>query len=74
MTLEWAQWIVGAFGVYLAAGAVFATFFVSAGLSRIDAVAKAMPWSARLLLVPGSVALWPLMLKKWLTQREPPVS
>ena len=74
MAFEWAQWLVRGFGLYLAAGAVFALFFMAAGPGRIDPAAKGMPWPARLLLFPGVAALWPLMLKKWVTQDSPPVS
>jgi hypothetical protein len=74
MALEWAQWLVGACGVYLVVGAIFAIVFVSAGLQRIDVAAKEMPLSARLLVFPGLVALWPLMLTKWLSRQQPPVS
>jgi hypothetical protein len=74
MAFEWAQWLVGACGVYLVVGGIFAIAFVSAGLRHIDVAAKDMPWSARLLVFPGVVALWPLMLAKWLTRQQPPVS
>jgi hypothetical protein len=65
---------VGACGLYLGVGAIVAIAFVSAGLQRIDVAAKNMPWSARLLVFPGVVALWPLMLTKWLTRQQPPVA
>jgi hypothetical protein len=74
MSLELARWIVGAFGAYLFVGATCAAVFVSKGLQRIDGAAKDMPWMARLLVVPGLVALWPLMLAKWITRQQPPVS
>lgn len=74
MTEAWAAWILGAFGVYFAAGVLFAVVFVATGLSRIDAAARGMPWSARVLILPGVSLLWPLMLVKWLTREGPPVS
>lgn len=74
MSAESAVWILGAVGTYLAAGALFALAFLASGLARIDAGAQGMPWTARLLIAPGVAALWPLMLLKWLKQREPPVS
>lgn len=74
MTLAWAQGLVLACAIYLALGFVFALLFVSKGLQRVDAAAQGMPWLARLLIFPGVVALWPLMLKKWLRGEQPPVS
>jgi hypothetical protein len=74
MTVTWAQWILGAFGAYFAAGVLFAVAFVATGLPRVDAGARGMPWSARLLILPGVTMLWPLMLMKWLTRAGPPVS
>ncbi len=74
MALDWAQGLVGFCGVYLIVGVIFAIVFVAAGLRRIDVAAKDMPWSARLLVFPGVVALWPLMLAKWLARQQPPVA
>jgi hypothetical protein len=74
MSLAWAQWLIGAFATYTAAGVVFALCFIVRGLPRVDAAASKMPWSARLLILPGVTALWPLMLWKWLTRSHPPVA
>lgn len=74
MTIEFAEWIVGTLGAYLAIGAVFALAFVVRGASRIDPGAKGMSLPARMLIFPGAAALWPVMLLKWLTQKAPPVS
>ena len=72
MSVDLAQWLVGAGAVYLGLGLLFAVAFVTAGASRIDPAARGMPWPARLLLVPGAAALWPLMLFKWVARRPPP--
>lgn len=74
MTVGMAVWMAGAAAVYLAAGLAFALLFVVAGAPRIDPAARGLPWSARLLLLPGATALWPLMLVKWVTRQSPPVS
>jgi hypothetical protein len=74
MSLSTAQWIVTALVAYLSAGLVLAVFFVSLALARVDPAAEGMPWTARLLLVPGVAVLWPLMLWKWLFQRQPPAA
>lgn len=66
-----AEWTVLALGAYAAAGLVFALCFAAWGVARIDPAAHGMPLVARLLVVPGAAALWPLMLSKWL-RRQPP--
>lgn len=74
MSLAWAEGVLAVLAVYLAVGAICAAVIAVKGLERIDAGAQGMPWSARLLILPGLVALWPLMLMKCLQQKGPPVS
>lgn len=74
MSLAWAEGLVAVLAVYVAAGALVATVIAAKGLARIDAGEHGMPWSARLLILPGLVALWPLMLVKCLRQKAPPIS
>jgi uncharacterized membrane protein YphA (DoxX/SURF4 family) len=74
MSVETAQAIAGAFAGYLVLGLAFALAFVTRGVAVIDPAARGMPRLARLLIVPGAAALWPLMLWKWCTQKSPPVS
>jgi hypothetical protein len=56
---------VGLAGWYAAAGIVFAVPFTVRGVGRIDPAASAAPWSFRLLIVPGTVVFWPLLLLRW---------
>jgi hypothetical protein len=56
-------WVAGA---YACAGVAFAAAFVTLGVARIDPVAKRAGWGFRLLILPGSVALWPLLAARWL--------
>lgn len=74
MTVEWAEVVVGAVGIYVTMGLVFAVAFITRGLASIDRGATSMPWRVRLLIAPGTVALWPLMAWKWRTQTSPPLS
>jgi len=74
MTIEWASAAVWAVGGYLAVGVLFAVAFVARGAARIDPAAAGMPWGARLLILPGAAAVWPLMLAKWLGRRSPPLA
>lgn len=49
-------------GAYSVAGLAFATWFVVTGHRRLDD--KPMTGGARVLLVPGAAALWPLLLAR----------
>lgn len=49
-------------GAYGAAGLCVAAPMITFGLERIDPAAGGMPVRVRLLILPGLVALWPLML------------
>ena len=74
MDLATAEAITLALGAYFAIGAAFALIFILFGAGRIDPDAKGMPIQARLIIFPGVVGLWPLMLVKLLFQKAPPVS
>ncbi len=61
-------------GVYFAIGVGFGAAFAVWGAQVIDPAARGMPVSARLLVLPGATALWPLLLVKWLCRQQPPVA
>lgn len=50
---------------YLLAGTVFGLAFVAVGVARLDPAARGTSAGFRLLVLPGSVALWPLLAAKW---------
>jgi hypothetical protein len=52
-------------GTYLGAGTAFAAAFVTAGVQRIDPVARDGTWGFRVVIVPGVVLLWPLLARRW---------
>lgn len=54
-----------ALGIYLAWGFIFAIPFVLFGVKRIDPHALHGSWGFRLLIFPGAMALWPLLLRRW---------
>lgn len=63
--------------VYTVLGVVFAVFFLflARGVQRIDPSAAGASFGFRVLVAPGTVALWPLLLRKWLRgQTRPPDS
>ena len=56
--------------LYAAAGAVTALAFVSVGLSQIFHPPVPATLGARILLLPGSFALWPYILIRWRRARS----
>lgn len=59
-------------GLYLVAGLLFAIPFVLIGAKRIDPHAVHGSWGFRLLILPGSALLWPILLKRWLSGLNTP--
>ena len=59
-------WFVEALFLYAAVGAVFAVAFVTAGVQRVDPDARGSGIVFRLLILPGSAAFWPLLLRRWI--------
>ena len=57
-----AAWLLAAVGVYAVGGLVFAIVFVLRGVARIDPQAVGGSWGFRLAILPGVVALWPLLI------------
>ena len=60
-----AAWLVAAVGVYAALGLLFAVAFVLRGAARIDPQAAGGSWGFRLAILPGVVALWPILARRW---------
>ena len=65
MSPSFAHLLVGLAAFYAAAGALFAGPFVFRGLERIDPLGAGSPWSFRLLIIPGTVVFWPLLMLRW---------
>jgi TM2 domain-containing membrane protein YozV len=57
--------------LYAAAGVVFALVFLALGVARIDNGAKGAGIAFRLLILPGLIALWPLMIIRWISGGQP---
>ena len=64
--------LVRALYFYSAIGIVFALVFVVKGALQIDEEAVGAGWGFRLLILPGCVAFWPLLLKRWVSGRHTP--
>jgi uncharacterized membrane protein YeiB len=65
---------VDALSLYVLVGVVFAVAFVSVGVKRVDSQAVGAGVGFRILIFPGSVAFWPLLLRRWAKgNAEPPL-
>ncbi|MGH9843210.1 MAG: hypothetical protein ACREEM_31105 [Blastocatellia bacterium] len=62
-----AQLFVYLAAIYAAIGMFFSIWFVGAGVDRMDPAARGAGLWFRLLIVPGVVALWPLLLARSLS-------
>jgi len=67
-----AIWIVSLGMLYAAIGVLFAVVFSVFGAGRIDPAAKDSTFGFRLLIIPGAAALWPILLKRWLSGASHP--
>ena len=66
-SIETVTAILEGIALYAAVGAVFALVFLLLGLNRIDHGAKGAGLGFRMMILPGLIALWPLMLIRWLS-------
>ena len=56
--------------VYLFAGLVFAIPFIIRGVTKIDEGAQGSKWGFRVIIIPGTMVFWPLLLKKWMSANK----
>lgn len=67
--------VLGSLGLYTAVGAVFAIAFCLQGVQRVDSQAVGTGWGFRLLIAPGVVVFWPLLLQRWMGgASDPPLA
>ena len=67
-----AQTITGLLGVYALLGLVFGVVFIARGVGVIDPEAREGSLGFRLIILPGCVALWPLLAWRWAKHQGPP--
>lgn len=56
--------------VYLFCGLLFAIPFVAKGVTVIDEGAHGSSIGFRIIIIPGSIVFWPLLLKKWINAKS----
>lgn len=71
--IDIATWMVRALGAYAALGLLFAVAFLARGIGRVDPGARGSGWGFRLIVLPGVVAFWPLLLRRWMAGAALPV-
>jgi len=57
-------------GLYLGVGLLFGLTFIIWGVERLDHATKGTSWLFRLLLLPGSIALWPWLASRWMQRKD----
>jgi Na+-driven multidrug efflux pump len=73
MSIVAATWLVRLLGLYLLLGILFAVPFVIRGVGKIDPNAREGSRGFRILITPGVIALWPLLLRRIIRGlHEPP--
>lgn len=52
--------------IYVVLGVPAGLLFVLRGVNRVDPVAADSPFVFRVVILPGCIGLWPVLLLKWL--------
>ena len=56
---------------YLVVGLLFSIPFVTKGVTMIDSDgAKGTKWGFRVIIIPGTIVFWPILLKKWINAKK----
>ena len=57
--------LVNLAGLYLVIGLIFAIWFVIKGARTVDPAVEGTSIVFKLLIIPGSILLWPVLMRKW---------
>ncbi len=52
--------------VFLLAGILFVFFFLARGLQKIDEGVHGSSIGFRIIIIPGCIVFWPVLLRRWL--------
>jgi hypothetical protein len=52
--------------LYLFIGLLFAILFVIKGVEQVDEGAHGSSIRFRIIIIPGTMAFWPLLMRKWI--------
>jgi hypothetical protein len=56
--------------LYLLAGVLFVIPFLVKGISKVDEGAHGGTIGFKIIIIPGVIVFWPVLLKKWLEKRK----
>jgi hypothetical protein len=56
--------------IYLLCGLIFALAFVTRGAGKIDEGAKGSTIGFKIIIIPGTMVFWPILLNKWLNAKK----
>jgi len=62
----WAEWLLLASSIYLGIGFLIGVAFLILGVKKVDPAAIGASFGFRLVVLPGTVLLWPVALLVWL--------
>jgi len=65
--------LVVALEIYFGLGLLFAGWFAWRGAALIDPAARNATIGFRIVILPASALLWPLLLFRWLRRAPPPI-
>ncbi len=66
------EWTLRLLGIYLAIGFLFAVPFAFFGAKKIDPSAVQGTWGFKVLIIPGAMIFWPLLMRRWFRNGQPP--
>lgn len=58
--------------LYVAAGLIFSIYFAAVGVTKLDKAARGTSVFFRILIVPGTVALWPYLVQRLIRGTQGP--
>jgi len=64
MTEDLLNIFISVIGLYFFIGFLFGLYFIVKGVTRLDHDAKGTSFWFRLIILPGSIGLWPILLAK----------
>lgn len=53
---------------YFLAGSIFAVIFLTRWIHKIDEGVAESPWTFKLIIAPGCIVLWPVLLRKYISE------
>jgi hypothetical protein len=67
-----AEWLVHLTTAYLMVGTAFWVPFAWRGAARVDPHARGATWGFRLIILPGTAILWPILAWRWMSGATSP--